>query len=147
MRDEVQVAFDKGSELAARLGERMQAALAERGLTTAKASILFRIERDGPVVQRELSDQLRCTPRHVTALIDDMSAAGFVERKPHPKDRRATLVTLTARGRRAAGRMKSERTQAAADLLGDVPPDELIAFITVADRLIRGTDAGSAPLR
>lgn len=136
VRPEEISAFDKAFELAARVGEMMQTALAERGLTTARAQVLFTLHHQGPMVQRRLSAELRCSPRHVTALIDALEQADLVERQPHPTDRRATVVTLSPRGLKEAQRMDSERKQAAAALLADTPTDQLNAFIGVADHFI-----------
>src|SRR5260370_21279902 len=90
-----EVALDRVFELAARLGDMMQRALDERGLSTARADVLFVLHQRGPLAQRELSQALRCTPRHVTGLIDILEAQGWAARRPHPTDQRATLVTLT----------------------------------------------------
>jgi DNA-binding MarR family transcriptional regulator len=138
-------ALDKAFELATRVGGLMQTALTERGLTPARAEVLLVLHHHGrPMVQRELSQALRCTPRHVTALVDTLETNGWVSRTPHPTDRRATLVALTAQGAAAAHRMDTERHDAAQALLGDVPAGELAGFITIADRLLRGL-GGSAP--
>jgi DNA-binding MarR family transcriptional regulator len=47
---------------------------------------------------RELADSLAVTPRRVTALVDALEEDGLVERNPHPKDGRSTLVTITKDG-------------------------------------------------
>jgi DNA-binding MarR family transcriptional regulator len=130
------VALDRVFELAARLGNMMERALDERGLSTARAEVLFVLHQQGPMVQRELSQALRCTPRHVTGLIDILEAQGWVARSPHPTDRRATLVTLTERGAAAAARMDTERQESAAALFGDVAADELATFVAVLDRVL-----------
>jgi DNA-binding MarR family transcriptional regulator len=130
------VALDRVFELAARLSEMMEHALTERGLTTARAEVLFVLHHRGPVVQRELSQALRCTPRHVTGLIDVLEAEGWVARSPHPTDRRATLVSLTERGAAAAARMDAERQDAAAALFGDVPATDLATFVAVLDQVL-----------
>ena len=80
--------------------------LAERGLTRARATALWEILHREPVTQRELADALKVTPRNVTALVDAMEKTGFVKRTDHPTDRRATIVALTPKGRKAGSRMK-----------------------------------------
>ncbi len=130
------MAFDRVFELAARLGDLMERDLGERGLSTARAEVLFVLHQRGPMVQRELSQALRCTPRHVTGLIDVLEAQGWVARSPHPTDRRATLVSLTERGTAAAARMHAERQESAAALFGDVAADELATFVAVLDRVL-----------
>lgn len=49
-----------------------------------------------------LSDLARganMTPQSMGEIIDELEELGYVERRPDPSDRRAKLVTLTARGR------------------------------------------------
>ena len=129
-------ALDKLFELVVRLGEEMQRDLGERGLSASRAELLLVLEQGGAMVQRQLSEALRCTPRHVTTLIDALEAQGLVKRSPHPTDRRATLVSLTKRGAAAAARMGSERQQAARWLLGDVSPTDLATFVAIANQVL-----------
>ena len=136
MSDELLAAFDKLFELAATLGERMRDDLAGRGLNTARAEALFVLYQRGPVMQRELSQVLRCTPRHVTGLIDTLSEQGWVTREPHPTDRRATLVSLTDAGHRQAAEMHERRRAAARAWLGDVPEADLATLTTVLDQAL-----------
>lgn len=139
-----EAALDKLFELAVRLTDVMQQGLKERGLTASRAEVILALEKGGPVVQRALSESLRCTPRYVTTLVDALEAEGLVRRTPHPMDRRATLVTLTKRGAAAAARMGAERKQAARWLLGDISPGDLGTFVAVADRVLERITAVSA---
>ena len=129
-------ALDKLFELAVRLTEVMQQGLGERALTPARAEVLLVLDQAGPMVQRELSEVLRCTARNVTTLVDALESHGLVKRSPHPTDRRATIVSLTKRGTAATSRMSSERQQAAHWLLGDVSSADLATFVTIADQLL-----------
>jgi DNA-binding MarR family transcriptional regulator len=148
MRGQLELtAFDKAFELATQLSEVMGKALAERGLSTARAEVLYVLHNQGPLVQRQLSDVLRCTPRHVTTLVDTLQAADLVHRTPHPTDRRATLVALTEHGQHLAGELDQARRQAAHAVLGDATMAQLRGFIAIADRIISQvatTDSGSA---
>jgi len=146
VRSDAVTAFDKVFELAAVVGEVMHEALAERGLTPARAEVLFALHQRGAMVQRELSEVLCCTPRHVTALIDALESQGWVTRGPHPTDRRATLVTLTEKGTAAAARMVIERQDAAQTLFGGLPATQLAGFVAVADHVLqRFGNAPAAP--
>ena len=55
-------ALERLFELALVLAEAMERGLAERGLTRARAEVLWRLGRQSPVTQRELSQALQCTP-------------------------------------------------------------------------------------
>ena len=70
---------------------------------------------DGGMRSSELAHHLHIAPRSATEVVDALEAKGLVQRSPDPTDRRATLVSLTARGialmdevRRARG-LESER--------------------------------------
>jgi DNA-binding MarR family transcriptional regulator len=114
----------------------MDGGLAARGLTRARAELLWRLGRQGPQTQRALSQLLQCTPRNVTGLVDALEAAGFVTREPHPSDRRATVVSLAKRGAAATARMESEYQEAAKALFVDLDPVDLEAFAMSIDRVL-----------
>lgn len=118
------------------LGDLMNRRLEELGLTPARAEVLWLLHRSGPLTQRELSQTLKCTPRNVTGLVDALEAAGFVARKPHPTDRRATLVTLTEQGHGVASAWSAEHRKGAGQLFGDVPAADLATFVTILDRVL-----------
>jgi DNA-binding MarR family transcriptional regulator len=142
--DERLAAFDKVFELASVVSESMRRDLSERGLTTSKAEVLHVLGLRGPLLQRELSQALRRTPRHVTSLIDSLEEQGWVARGPHPTDRRAVLVRLTDRGAATAAEMAERRRRAALAWLGDTTPAELRAFVAVADRIIPQVGSGGS---
>ena len=129
-------ALDKLFELAVRLTEVMQQGLGERALTPARAEVLLVLDQAGPMMQRDLGEVLRCTPRNVTTLVDALEAQGMVKRNPHPRDRRATVVSLTKGGRAATARMGSERQEAARWLLGGVSAKDLATFVAIADQVL-----------
>ncbi|QIG45921.1 MarR family transcriptional regulator [Nocardioides anomalus] len=72
-------------------------------------------QHDGGVRASELAQQLRIAPRSATEVVDALEEKGLVARDPDPADRRATLVSLTDRGRalsedvRRARGVESER--------------------------------------
>ena len=120
--------------------------LAKRGLTTARAAVLWRLRQAGPCVQRELADALQVSPRNVTGLVDGLVADGFVVREPHPRDRRATLVTLTKRGISAVRRMEREQEEFVSLLFGDMSTSRVTDLArTLAMVVERLQDAGLAP--
>lgn len=57
----------------------------------------------------ELAAQLGIVPRSATSVVDDLEAAGLVERQPDPHDRRATLVDLTPNGRQILNTLREKR--------------------------------------
>ena len=123
-------------ELGVRLADSMDRGLADRGLTRARAELVWRLRREGPQTQRALSRLLQCTPRNVTGLVDALEASGYVARGQHPTDRRATVVSLTRQGIAAAGWMEAGYAAAAESLLGGFGVGELAGFSVILDQLL-----------
>ena len=60
--------------------------------------------------------------------IAESAEAGLVERLPDPSDQRATLVSLTARGRQAVQEMRQRLAAAFDEYLATWPPEEARLF-------------------
>jgi DNA-binding MarR family transcriptional regulator len=76
-------------------------ALAEHGLRVRSYSVLtLTCEDAGGLSQREIAAVLGLDPSQVVLLVDDLAAAGLVERQASESDRRTRLVVPTAAGRR-----------------------------------------------
>ena len=129
-------ALERLLEIATLLGQGMEADTAGRGLTVARAEVIWLVHHRGTMRQRDLADALRVSPRNVTGLLDALSATGFVVRTPHPRDRRATLIELTAKGEAAATALSADQAEFARYLFGDMSQGELDQFLGTADRLL-----------
>ena len=66
-------------------------------LTTAQVVALRELTE--PITARELAVRMGCEPSNVTFVLDRLERAKLVERRPHPVDRRAKQIVLTAAGR------------------------------------------------
>jgi DNA-binding MarR family transcriptional regulator len=86
--------------LLARLNETLE----RFGLTFARyeALMLLYYSRAGALPLGKIGGRLQVHPTSVTNLIDGLERAGYVSRTPHPTDRRATLGSITERGRDTA---------------------------------------------
>ncbi|HVL84210.1 MAG TPA: MarR family transcriptional regulator [Pseudonocardia sp.] len=75
-------------------------ALRPHGLTFARyeALVLLTFSRSGSLPMRVMGERLQLHPTSVTNIVDRLQADGLVRRVPHPTDRRATLVEITAAG-------------------------------------------------
>jgi DNA-binding MarR family transcriptional regulator len=81
---------------------RVLAALADAGfeITLAQARLLQRVA-DGGSRPTELAAQAQVTKQTAGELVDQLVRRGYVERVPDPRDGRARLVRLAARGHAA----------------------------------------------
>ena len=109
-------------------------ALAEHGLRVRQYSVLaLACEAADGLSQRELATVLGLDPSQVVLLVDELAAAGLVERQAPEADRRTRLVVATHEGRRvreAARRDADAAVEAPLSLLGDVERDRLRDMLT-----------------
>ena len=70
------------------------------GMTRAQWGALLRLERQEGMTQAEMAESLEIQPISLVRLIDRLCLHGLVERRPHPRDRRANRLYLTEKGRR-----------------------------------------------
>jgi DNA-binding MarR family transcriptional regulator len=102
-------ALDLLLELSVLLADDMARDLERRGLTRSRTHVVWLVHHRGPMTQRALADATGVSARNVTGLVDALVDTGFVTREPHPSDRRATLITLTKRGRSTADELVREQ--------------------------------------
>jgi DNA-binding MarR family transcriptional regulator len=89
-----------------------------------------------PRTQSALAKRLSADPPYVTLMVDDLEKRGLVQRTPHPDDRRAKLVELTAAGRVVAARADAILDEPPAELR-QVPTEDLATVLRVLECLIR----------
>jgi DNA-binding MarR family transcriptional regulator len=70
------------------------------GLTFARYQVLGMLRWAGPLTLGAVGHRLWITPGTVTSSVDRLEAAGLCRRASHPTDARATLLEITAKGRR-----------------------------------------------
>jgi DNA-binding MarR family transcriptional regulator len=103
------------------------------GLSWTRVLALRRLAAQ-PLTLRALAERLAADPPYVTLMVDDLEERGLARRMPHPEDRRAKLVQLTAAGRAAAARADAILDEPPA-ALRDVPADDLAALLRVLERV------------
>jgi DNA-binding MarR family transcriptional regulator len=83
---------------------RLNEALEPFGLTFPRyeALMLLHFSRAGSLPLGKMGARLQVHPASVTNLVDGLERAGYVQRTPHPSDRRTTLATITPAGRSVA---------------------------------------------
>lgn len=106
------------------------------GLTYQQVRLLDKLRRHGPAIMREIGGELGISPRNMTATVDALEQARLVERRPHPSDRRATLVDLTADGVATAGGLLDPRLDAIAEVFASFSAEEQRQLYTALTRLI-----------
>ncbi len=91
------------SRLARELEQRLEPIYREHGLEPGWHDVLATLRRVGPPYRLRPTDftsSLMLTSSGTTKRLDRLEQAGLIVRGPDPADRRGTLITLTAAGRR-----------------------------------------------
>jgi MarR family transcriptional regulator, transcriptional regulator for hemolysin len=101
----------------------------EHGMTRAQWGALVRLERQEGMTQAELADSLEIQPISLVRLIDRLCDAGQVERRPHPRDRRANRLYLTDKGRSTLIRLTPFGRDMASDILASLDEADVVDLL------------------
>ncbi len=100
-------------------------------------SALATIERDGPLRPGDLSRIEVVTKPTMTRILTELEQRGFIEREADPRDGRAFMVSATPAGVAAVAEARSNRTGIVAELIADLPPEDVAAIAGALDALER----------
>jgi DNA-binding MarR family transcriptional regulator len=98
--------------------------------------------------QTELAEQLEMEPIAVGRVIDRLQAAGFVERRPDPKDRRAWRLYVTDQARDVIADMEEIAVGLRKDATRGITVPELQQALDVLNRMkdnLQALDGGASP--
>jgi len=85
--------------IARQLGQRFDNLVERDGLSRGKWSVIVAVARTPGVTQRTIATMLEISEVTAGQLIDRLCADGYLERREHPKDRRAYCIYLTSAAR------------------------------------------------
>ena len=98
-KDPVQKAWVALQRFGPALLERVEGRVQEAGLPPLDwYDVLWAIEREGPLRQRDLANHMLLKRYSISRLIDRLEADGLVERRECPGDARGQLLHLTPAG-------------------------------------------------
>ncbi|HEY2310473.1 MAG TPA: MarR family transcriptional regulator [Gaiellaceae bacterium] len=126
-------------ELRLVLGQLIRRLRAEYSFPVAQASVLSRLDREGPTTASALATAERVRPQSMAQTLAELETAGLIERRPDPADRRSSQIELTVEGRDRVleGRGRREDWLAAA-IVAELNPEEqrtLLAAVPLLQRL------------
>jgi DNA-binding MarR family transcriptional regulator len=125
VRDDLGEAF---WAVARQLRQLHRAALAPWEITPSQQRALGTLFRHGNIRLSGLAEHLRIAARSATEVVDGLEERGFVERRPDPHDRRATLVALTGRGAELADTIRASRDATSEGLFNRLSADDRAAL-------------------
>ena len=83
-----------------------------------------------------LAERAGVSKQAIAQVVNDMEAAGHVERRPDPTDGRAKVVVLTAQGRAAVVQGLGALAALRHELAEEVGPDELAQLQSLLEKLL-----------
>jgi MarR family transcriptional regulator for hemolysin len=111
-------------------------ALRDMNVSASTGWALVQVGRLGDDVrQTDLAQQLDVTQASLVRSIDQMTAAGLVERRRDPADARVSRIRLTQHGRALVTTIEAKFASLRAAMLDDVSDDDLATALRVAERL------------
>jgi DNA-binding MarR family transcriptional regulator len=114
--------------LLARLGERSRRrfheALAPAGLHPRHFGVMTVVAASPGLSQRQLRQKTAINASSMVAVLDELETKGLAERRPHPRDRRARAIFLTARGERTLAQVRALMRELQAQLLEPLSGEE-----------------------
>ena len=129
-------------ELRLVLGQLVRRLRAEHRYPLMHASVLGRLDREGPMGTVDLAKAERVRQQSMGQTLAELEAQGMVERRADPGDKRRTLLDLTAAGRERLAEERARRdgwlAQAIAAQLSRDEQKSLARVVELLERLARG---------
>jgi DNA-binding MarR family transcriptional regulator len=105
-------------------------------LSEARVGVLWVLQTKGPSTQQAIADALEVSARNISALVDALEETGYVQRAPHPTDRRAVLVQLTETSSELMATMQRQHGEVSSALLDSVPAADRASFERGLDAVV-----------
>lgn len=124
------------SQVGAHAANSFEERLVAMELKPHHAGILRMLGSNPGLSQQELSDVFGIFPSRLVALLDQLEARRFIERRPNASDRRGHRVHLTTAGRRALTRIGKLTVELEADLCAALTDPEKAELISLLTRIV-----------
>ena len=109
-----------------------------------KPYLLLSNLRDGALPQSDLCASMHLDPNNCVLMLNDLEAAGHVERRRDPADRRRHIVVLTPAGGKALAAADRAVESLEDEVLGALAPEEREALRGLLARAIAGEPVATA---
>jgi DNA-binding MarR family transcriptional regulator len=121
------------SDLRIVLGQLIRRLRAENTFPISHATVLSRLEREGPATTSALAAAERVRPQSMAQTVAELEGDGLLERRDDPDDRRRVMLDLTAKGRDVLGQDRRRREGWLTGAIADLSEEEQALLIrTVA---------------
>ena len=128
-------------QLNSRLERCLSDGLVAHRMTLAQFDVLMTLWHTDGITQQELAEWLLVTKANVVGLIDRVSAAGWVERRPDAEDRRVNRLYLTEAGRKLVCKAQPGQQALVKNIFGRLTEAELRQMHALFGRLDQACSA------
>jgi DNA-binding MarR family transcriptional regulator len=109
--------------------------IASFGITVGQSNLLFMIKERGYMQMSELAAGVGVTTGAATGFIARLLKRGLVNRAHDSQDRRRVLVKLTAKGEQVVEKIRRQKQQRLAGLMGIVSESERKSFRAILNKM------------
>lgn len=135
------------AHLARRIRLRSESVLSPLGLRPRHLVALTVLRNGGGISQQALASTLEMDGTNLVGLLNELEAAGLVERRRSPSDRRRHLVELTDAGRHRLSEAECALANAEDEVLGALDPAERDTLYELLRRAAAGSTTCSEVFR
>ena len=107
------------------------------GMRPVDFSVLSVVAHNPGVTSRQICAALDILPPNLVGMVKSLHKRGLIARKPHPTDRRAQGLHLTAAGRRLHDEAQATATALEHRVTDRISPEELQTLITLLRKVYR----------
>ena len=135
------------SELRVVLGQLIRRLRAEHRFPLLHASVLGRLDREGPRSVSDLATAERVRPQSMAQTVRELESDGLVKRTPDPDDGRRAIVTMTAAGRKTLEADRGRRVGWLVSAIEELPKSDQEVLSRATSIIGRLADSEASPVR
>src|SRR6516165_7300090 len=113
------------------LHRQTDALTAAEGVTADQFVVMAALAEENALSQRELADRTAADRNTLRAMVVLLEQQRFVQRTPHPRDRRVWCVSLTPGGRRVFRKIWRRTETLREELLARMSSEDVTAFVSL----------------
>lgn len=126
------------------MNARIKGALGVIGYSSRQGATLLTLgDGIGRMSQQALGETMGFDPSVLVGILNDLEAAGLLERRRDPADRRRHIVAITAKGEHALVDIRMALVDVERELFADLTPNELATLCGLLSRVRTRADDSS----
>jgi MarR family transcriptional regulator for hemolysin len=123
---------------------RFEKVLRPLGFGLPYVGVATELAKSGPLLQRDLAKRYGVEQPTMAALLTRMERDGLVSRKPHPQDKRASLVSLTAKAKSRLPEVKRRLAKEAREFTDGLSDPETKMLTSLLRKVVKSLDEDDA---